>query len=225
MELNNKLESTKTIVSIEGNIGVGKSTFTKILQECIPSSEIVSEPVDMWLNIKNDDNRNILQMFYDDPTRYGYLFQNIAYVTRMMKIERTIRSSTAENIFLDRSIDTDRYVFEKMLYAQNKLETIEHAAYQLWCDFYYEFVRKDIGKKIIYLRCDPETCYSRIKIRGREEEKNITLEYLKELHTAHEEWLMNNPLTLVLDCNKDFEHDIEWKTELINKVKNFLFIS
>jgi deoxyadenosine/deoxycytidine kinase len=225
MESNNKLELTKSIVSIEGNIGVGKSTFTNILQECIPSSEIVSEPVDMWLNIKNDDNRNILQTFYDDPIRYGYLFQNIAYVTRMMKIERTIRSSTAENIFLDRSIDTDRYVFEKMLYAQNTLETIEHAAYQLWCDFYYEFVRKDIGKKIIYLRCNPETCYDRIKIRGREEEKGITLEYLKELHVAHEEWLMNNPLTLVLDCNKDFEHDIEYTNDLINKVKNFLFIS
>ncbi len=216
---------SKSIVSIEGNIGVGKSTFTKILQESIPSSEIVSEPVDMWLNIKNDDNRNILQTFYDDIPRWAYTFQNIAYVTRMIKIERTIRNSNATNIFLDRSIDTDRYVFEKMLYNQNKLQTIEHNAYQLWCEFYYEFVRKDIGKKIIYLRCDPETSYERIKIRGREEEKNITLEYLKELHVAHEEWLMNNPSTLVLDCNKDFEHDIECKTELINKVKNFLFIS
>jgi deoxyadenosine/deoxycytidine kinase len=216
---------SKSIVSIEGNIGVGKSTFTNILQECIPSSEIVSEPVDMWLDIKNKDGKNILQTFYDDIPRWAYTFQNIAYVTRMMKIERTIRASTAENIFLDRSIDTDRFVFEKMLYEQNKIQTIEHAAYQLWCEFYYEFVRKDIGKKVIYLRCDPETSYNRIKIRGREEEKSITLEYLKELHTAHEDWLMNNPSTLILDCNKDFEHDIESKNELINKVKNFLFIS
>ncbi len=209
-------------VQIEGNIGVGKSTFTNLLKNNINNSELVSEPVDMWLHVTNSDGKNILQTFYDDIPRWAYTFQNIAYVTRMMKIERTIRSSTSDYVFLDRSIDTDRYVFEKMLWEEGQLQKIEHEAYEIWCQFYQEFVRTDSNKKIIYLRCSPEVCLERIKIRGIEEEKNITLEYLNKLHKAHEGWLSNNPYALILDCNKDFEHDEEYRKELLDKVKNFI---
>jgi deoxycitidine kinase len=212
---------TKTI-QIEGNIGVGKSTFTNLLKNNINNSELVSEPVDMWFHVKNSDGKNILQTFYDDIPRWAYTFQNIAYVTRMMKIERAIRSSTSDYVFLDRSIDTDRYVFEKMLWEEGQLQKIEHEAYELWCSFYQEFVRTDNDKKIIYLKCSPEVCLERIKVRGREEEKNITLEYLNKLHKAHEDWLNNNPCALILDCNKDFEHDEEYRNELLDKVKNFI---
>jgi deoxycitidine kinase len=209
-------------VQIEGNIGVGKSTFTNLLKNNINNSELVSEPVDMWLHVKNSDGKNILQTFYDDIPRWAYTFQNIAYVTRMMKIESAIRSSTSDYVFLDRSIDTDRYVFEKMLWEEGQLQKIEHEAYELWCQFYQDFVRTDSDKKIIYLKCSPEVCLERIKIRGREEEKNITLEYLNKLHKAHEDWLNNNPCALILDCNKDFEHDEEYRKELLDKVKNFI---
>jgi deoxyadenosine/deoxycytidine kinase len=219
MEVNNK---AKNIISVEGNIGVGKSTFTKLLLDNIESTEIVPEPVDMWFDVKNTDGKNILQTFYDDIPRWAYTFQNIAYVTRMIKIERTIRNSNCYNIFLDRSIDTDKHVFENMLWKQNKLQQIEHTAYNLWCDFYHEFVRSDTGKKIIYLRSTPIVCAERIKIRNREEEKNISLQYLEELHIAHEDWLINKSNVLILDCDKDFEHDINYKNELIEKVKQFI---
>jgi deoxyadenosine/deoxycytidine kinase len=214
------------IIQIEGNIGVGKSTFTQLLKDNIPSSEIVSEPVDMWLQIKNFNDKNILQMFYDDTQRWAYTFQNIAYVTRMMKIERTIRNSFSDYIFLDRSIETDRYVFEKMLWEEGKLQKIEHEAYELWCNFYQDFVRPNNSKKIIYLRCSPEVCAQRIQIRGREEEKSITIDYLNKLHLAHEDWLFNKSIlnsdVLVLDCTKDFEHDFKYRSELLEQVKKFI---
>jgi deoxyadenosine/deoxycytidine kinase len=82
----------------------------------------------------------------------------------------------------------------------------------------YILLQNIIHKKIIYLKCSPEVCLGRIKIRGREEEKNITLEYLNKLHQAHEDWLNNNPCALILDCNKDFEHDEEYKKQLHKKV-------
>lgn len=216
------------IIQIEGNIGVGKSTFTQLLKNTIPSSELVSEPVDMWLQIKNSDGKNILQTFYDDIPRWAYTFQNIAYVTRMMKIEKTIRNSSSDYIFLDRSIETDRYVFEKMLWEEGKLQKIEHEAYELWCNFYQDYVSANNSKKIIYLRCPPEVCAKRIEIRGREEEKSITHDYLNKLHKAHEDWLFNesksklNSDILVLDCSKDFEHDIEYRNKLLAQVKEFI---
>lgn len=103
----------KKIISIEGNIGVGKSTFISILKNKWPNCDIVSEPVELWKDLTNDDNKNILQMFYEDINRWSYTFQNLACITRMMKIEDKINESNSEYIFLDRSLATDKHVFEK----------------------------------------------------------------------------------------------------------------
>ena len=45
----------KQLISIEGNIGVGKSTFVSLLLETIKDSDVVPEPIDRWLNIKDKD--------------------------------------------------------------------------------------------------------------------------------------------------------------------------
>jgi deoxyguanosine kinase len=209
----------KLIVAIEGNIGVGKSTFTRILKETFEKSTIVSEPVDMWLNIKNKEGENILGLFYKDTNRWAYTFQNLAYITRMMKIEDAIRSSD-DIIFLDRSLGTDRNVFEKMLHDDGILDEIEHEMYNLWYDFYTKYVSLKYNEIYIYLKCKPETAYERIKKRGREEEKNISFEYLQKLHKYHEEWLTNLDNVVIVDCDKDFETDKVYQIEIMNRLKS-----
>jgi deoxyguanosine kinase len=209
----------KLIVAIEGNIGVGKSTFTRILKETFENSTIVSEPVDMWLNIKNEEGENILGLFYKDTNRWAYTFQNLAYITRMMKIEDAIRSSDGI-VFLDRSLGTDRNVFEKMLHDDGILDKIEHEMYNLWYDFYAKYVNNNFNEIYIYLKCKPETAYERIKKRGREEEKNISFEYLEKLHKYHEEWLTNLDNVVIIDCDKDFETNIAYQSEIMNYLKS-----
>ena len=209
------------IISIEGNIGVGKSSFINILKTNI-HCEVVPEPVSLWLNIKDNNNKNILQTFYDDKTRWGYTFQNVACITRMMMIEDTIRTANTPYIFLDRSLGTDKNVFELMLYENDNINQLEHNIYNLWINFYNNYVRKDKMNKIIYLQSTPEVCQERIKIRGREEEKNISIDYLIKLHNYHENWLNNNKAVLILDCSKDFIKDIDYQKKLINDVIRFI---
>jgi deoxyadenosine/deoxycytidine kinase len=209
---------TKTIITIEGNIGVGKSTFTNIMKNTFSNSMIVSEPVDMWLNTKSESGENILGLFYKDIPRWAYTFQNLAYVTRMMNIQDAVNSDK-DIIFLDRSLGTDRHVFEKMLHDDGLLTDIEHTMYELWCDFYYNYVNKNNNLKYIYLRCIPDTAFKRIQKRGRAEEKNITLEYLNKLHKYHEIWLNNIDNVLIIDCDKDFENDLDYQNEIINKIR------
>ena len=209
------------IISIEGNIGVGKSSFINILKTNI-NCEVVPEPVSLWLNIKDNNNKNILQTFYDDKTRWGYTFQNVACITRMMMIEDTIRTANTPYIFLDRSLGTDKNVFELMLYENDNINQLEHNIYNLWINFYNNYVRKDKMNKIIYLQSTPEVCQERIKIRGREEEKNISIDYLIKLHNYHENWLNNNKAVLILDCSKDFIKDIDYQKKLINDVIRFI---
>jgi thymidine kinase len=46
----------------------------------------------------------------------------------------------------------------------------------------------------VYLRTTPEICYQRLKMRCREEEKVIPLEYLDAVHRLYEEWLITGGL-------------------------------
>jgi deoxyadenosine/deoxycytidine kinase len=218
--MSNKID--KKIIAIEGNIGVGKSTFTNIMKNTFENSDVVSEPVDMWLNIKTKSDENILGLFYKDIPRWGYTFQNLAYVTRMMKIQDGINSEN-DIIFLDRSLGTDKNVFEKMLYDDGLVTDIEHYMYNIWCDFYQNYVNKNNNWKYIYLRCEPQIAYDRIQKRGRIEEKNITLEYLTKLHKYHEDWLnKSSDNILIIDCNKDFENDIVYQNDIIENIKKFI---
>lgn len=215
----------KIIVSIEGNIGVGKSTFINILKskwDIEGGCEIIPEPVDLWKNITNTDGKNILQTFYEDIPRWAYSFQNVACITRMMKTEEIIRNSSSKYIFLDRSLGTDKNVFETMLYNQGQINQLEHSMYNLWCDFYDKYVRSQSNQIYIYLKAKPETCYERIKKRGRIEEESIELDYLIGLNNYHDAWLLKEPNVVVIDCNEEFETDELKHTWMINQIKSKL---
>ena len=173
----------------------------------------------MWKNIVNSDGKNILQTFYENIDRWAYSFQNIACITRMMKMEDTIRNTTAKYIFLDRSLGTDKNVFEAMLYEQGKINQLEHSMYLLWCDFYYQYVRSQTIQIYIYLKASPETCINRIKKRGRVEEKSIEIEYLKGLNNYHDTWLLNEQNVIIINCDEEFEFDESKQVQMINQIK------
>lgn len=221
----NSFSDNKIIISIEGNIGVGKSTFIKILDLNWDDCEVIPEPVEIWKNLVGFDGKNILQTFYEDIPRWAYSFQNVACITRMMKMEEIIRNTKSKYIFLDRSLGTDKNVFEAMLHDQGKLNELEHSMYNLWCDFYHKYVRPQNNIIYIYLKASSETCANRIKKRGRKEEESIGLEYLKGLNDYHDSWLLNESIeqnVIVIDCEEEFESNEMKQRQMIELIKNKL---
>jgi deoxyadenosine/deoxycytidine kinase len=199
---------------IEGNIGSGKSTLLQYLQK-LDQVEVIPEPVDVWINIKDSEGKNLLDHFYSDMERYSYMFQAMVFKTRIQSTdvpqEKNIR-------FSERSIWTDRYVFGKQCIEDNKMNSIEKECYHFWFDWLEnKFKPKPDG--IIYVRCSPEKCMERIHKRGRSEENNIPLDYLKKLHNSHEEWLQNWKETPVIIL--DNEKDDDWNT-LINNINDYI---
>ncbi|ARF08290.1 deoxynucleoside kinase [Catovirus CTV1] len=208
----------KQIISIEGNIGVGKSTLVNMLKELFQDNvEIIFEPIEDWINIVDDDGKNILETFYNDKKRWSYTFQNVAYITRMNKIVEALNNSTKKYIILDRSLDADLNTFAKMLYDDKFISEIEWNAYNKWNKFFFDNFGKEFNHQIIYLRCDPKVCQKRILKRGRKSEENISIQYLESVHKYHEEWLINKAKNvIVIDSNQDFIDDKENLTKLFS---------
>ncbi len=217
------ISTVKYIISLEGNIGAGKSSFLKILKQNLSDkAEFIDEPVDEWLQIKNNKNENLLEVFYQDKKRWAYTFQNIAYITRMKRIIDIMQTTSKSIIFMDRSLEGDLNTFTKMLKEDGDIDNLEWSAYKKWNTMFTDLIGKNIQTRHIYLRCTPEIAYERISKRARNEENSIPFEYIKQLHLYHDNWLLNNTRSYIIDVNKDFVYDEQNKDIVYQLMLNTL---
>jgi deoxyadenosine/deoxycytidine kinase len=198
------------IVSIEGNIGSGKSTFLEHLRTIYkddPTIGFVPEPVDIWDTVKDSNGKTILEKYYSDQKKYAFSFQMMAFISRLTILREAIRSDY-KVIIIERSIYTDAEVFAKMLFDDQKIEDIEYNIYMKW---FVEFTHDLPPIDIVYVRADPDICLQRVLKRSRQGEE-IPLEYLENCHKYHETWLNAKAAAydtnvLVLDANTDIKRE------------------
>ena len=163
-------------IAIAGLIGAGKSTLTKNLAEYIqvPSYfESVSDNV-------------YLEDFYSDMKTYSFQLQ-IYNLYRRFEQQQKIAWNGNGGV-QDRSIYEDS-IFAKMLCQSGLLDERDYETYINLFSSMASFMRKpDV---IVYLDVTPQEALERIKLRNRECEAGITIEYLTALHEAYQEFLQN----------------------------------
>jgi len=213
------------LVSIEGNIGTGKTTLIKMMKKFKTSKPIIfiPEPVDEWDNIRCLEGEPILKKFYGNAEKWGFSFQMMAFISRYALLRKVIRENPESIILSERSLLTDRWVFAKMLYDDG---FINHINYQIYLNWYDELMHDIKYDKIIYLQTDPECSFNRIKKRNRKGEENIQVEYIKKCHDYHEKWLIKNPLlnidTLTLCADTDRQFDIDSYSNMVHDILDFI---
>jgi len=185
--------SRPRIVSVEGNIGGGKSTLIETLQEKYIHDRrfhFLLEPVDQWENIKDKKGKNMLQKYYENPTKYAFAFQIMAFQTRLQLLKDTLDYIDDEvtTIVMERSLDADFHIFAKMLSEEGLMEDVE---FEIYKGMSAEALKEYGVDGIIWLDTDYEECYERVQKRSREGEENgkISLKYLAKCHEYHVEWL------------------------------------
>ena len=186
----------RILVTIEGNIGGGKSTMINHIRELYPEYKIIDEPVDQWTSMKDESGRSLLQLFYEDQTRWSYTFQNCAFITRYLSaFEAMSQPITQDTVYIsERGILTDRFVFATMLRDSGLLNKIEWELYTKWFDHFKNLVK---ANGIIYITTDPNVCKERIHRRGRVGEDGIPQKYLDDLTRYHEKWLENSDVPVL----------------------------
>ncbi|CAG9830688.1 unnamed protein product [Diabrotica balteata] len=209
-------------VSVEGNIGAGKSTLIKYFQN-MPGIETYLEPLEWWRNV---DGHNLLDLMYSDVHEWLRVFQTYVQLTRL-KIQTSKPSSSSTTVqMFERSIQNNRFCFLEQAYRSGYIHGADYSVIDQW----YRWIRanEDIALDlIVYLRSSPETVYERVKARKRPEENSLSLEYLKELHDSHERWLMsdderfNTIPVLVLDADKTLDEIIEQYKQNENKILGY----
>ena len=211
------------IISIEGNIGSGKSTILQHLKEYFKTTKniiFLQEPVDIWETIKDENGITILTKFYENQEKYSFAFQMMAYISRLSLLKNTIKENPTAIIITERCLNTDRYVFAKMLYDSKKIEEIEYQIYLKWFDEFCDIIQ---NSKMIYMKTNPEICYERIAKRNRTGESNISIDYLNGCHNYHEEMIKKiNYHILEIDSNIDTDINKDIINQWYKEIKNFI---
>jgi deoxyadenosine/deoxycytidine kinase len=212
------------IISLDGNIGAGKSTFLAEIRKRIHDIHVVDEPVGQWTALKNAEGKNLLELFYEDKKRWAYTFQNCAILTRLKNIQDAVENldktvKGPQVIITERSVLTDKHVFAEMLRDAGDIDPLEWELYESWFNI---FGKKYPVNGIIYISTSSGTSKDRIKSRNRQGEENIGLDYLDALDNQHKKWVSNTNipvLTLSTEVGVPVEKNIKEVVEFIKQLK------
>lgn len=212
---------------VEGNIGAGKTTFLKLIQNFLPHVSVCFEPLQSWHN--KEHGQSILSHFYTDAQRWAYSMETIALSCR---VKEHLQEQENPHPFrlMERSIYSGHYVFATNDYHAGFLNDLEWKLYLEWFNFLVTGHCKT-PQGFIYLHVDAEVAHERIVKRSRSSEELISLDYLKQIQQCHENFLLHKKdvmpelkraPVLFLDCNKDFESDPEQLKQLAKQVAAFI---
>ena len=192
---------------IEGNIGAGKTTLLKLLQK-EHNIDISEEPVTEWMQLSDNQQKSIFELFYTDAKKYAFVFQMYILLTRMKQFNSISESKT----LIERSIFTDKFFFMNTLKEKQIVNDIEISVFDKWFNYFHTEVEKKI-EGFVFLDVDPITCFDRIKKRKRPYENNISLDYIIQLHMFHKQFFTQDKNVLII-------HDMS--QESINKIIQFI---
>ncbi len=184
-----------TFLVIEGNIGAGKTSLTKLLANKLNARTILE---------RFKDNP-FLPKFYQDPERYAFQVETSFLIDRYWQLKDEIFD--ARELFTNMII-ADYYFPKSIIFAKKTLKDDEFRLFRNIFDIIYKNIPKP--DLYVYLHLKPENLLENIRKRGREYERNITAEYLKKIEKSYFEFFKeekNIPFLIIDTNNLDFVHN------------------
>jgi len=189
-------------VTIEGNIGAGKTTLAHLLSKHFNARLILEEFAD----------NPFLPKFYENPSQYAFPLELFFMAERYKQLKDLLQT---KDMF--QNITISDYLFTKcLLFAKVNLADEEFRLYQKLFEIINpQIVQPDI---LIYLHTPVKKLQENIKKRNRDYEQSIPNEYLFTLQETYTQYIkQHNIKTLFVDAgNADFLGNEEHMKVIIN---------
>ena len=170
------------LVSIEGNLGVGKSSFLEWF-EGDEEVTVLKEPVERWEAVGNE---NLLELKYVNSQRWEFTFQIYADVTRLIQLRDS--QGKGKIRLQERSLLTAHKIFCALQREAGAVTEAESSVLETWFENMSQTGSQVqvVPDLFVYLRTDPKIAFQRMQKRGREAERTVSIDYLTKVHEFHE---------------------------------------
>lgn len=177
-------------ITIEGNIGAGKTTLAHLIAKKLNARLILEEFAD----------NPFLKKFYENPSQYAFPLELFFMAERYKQLKDLIHTKD-----LFQNITVSDYLFTKcLLFAKVNLPDEEFRLYQKLFDIIHQqLLHPDI---LIYLHAPVQKLQENIKKRQRDYEQSIPNEYLFNIQETYTSYIkQHNIPTIFIDAsNADF---------------------
>ncbi len=195
------MEAPRYVV-IEGPIGVGKTSLAKLLAEEL-GARCIFEKV---------DENPFLSKFYQDRAKHAFQTQIFFLLSRFQQQKLIGQGDLFQRVTLSDYLFAKDRIFAHLNLDENELSLYE----QIYRLLDTRIVKPDL---VVYLQARPEVLMQRVRKRGVDFERNITMPYLEELVRAYNEFFFqysDTPLLVVHTSEIDF---VERREDFENLVK------
>lgn len=201
-------------ISVEGTIGVGKTTLATILSEHFNATllrEIVEE-------------NPFLSKFYEDKNEYALQTEAFFLFNRIKQLEDTYKNQ----IGCGMNVVSDYHIVKNLIFAGLTLEKEQFYKYkQIYNVFVNDLPQPDI---IIYLHSNTETLMERIAMRDRSFERQMDKDYIAGLNKEYKyyfnpmsikhNFVGKEPVIIEIDnSNLDFLKNMDDRKLIVDKVE------
>ncbi|RYY55311.1 MAG: deoxynucleoside kinase [Chitinophagaceae bacterium] len=177
-------------ITIEGNIGAGKTTL----------SHLLSKHYNARLILEEFDENPFLPKFYENPKQFAFPLELFFMAERFKQLKELLQQ---KDMF--QSLTISDYLFTKcLLFAKVTLPDDEFRLYQRLFDIIHQqLVEPDL---LIYLHAPVKKLQVNIRKRNRSYEQQIPDEYLFSIQETYTQYIrQHNIKTLFIDAaNADF---------------------
>lgn len=207
-----ELFSQLQLIAIEGNIGAGKTTLSKMIAEDFNAKLVLERFAD----------NPFLPKFYEDQSRYAFPLEMSFLADRYQQfMDDTSQFDLFKNFMV-----SDYDIFKSLIFAKITLQQEEYNLYRKVFSFMYREVRKP--EIYIYLYQNTERLLANIKKRGRDYEQNIDVGYLEKINRGYLDFIKSHPdqNSMVLDMSElDFVNNPDDYESVLESLEDNILLS